>query len=175
MLMKNFDFKDFKDKLKVVTEEIYASLDKSNLIGFSLFTDSDAGSISYAYNTVAYLENQCKENPDQPREYYKWYPPEWAMEGESHEKLNNLSAQLFKLEFDAAYFEEFKAQLFNTIAESLKELKEEGQLFSNASKDLVLVFSIMDHYDYESDLNWVKLLNEEEQFAEYKAYMDQFQ
>ncbi|MEK8018884.1 MAG: DUF4303 domain-containing protein [Candidatus Parabeggiatoa sp.] len=168
--MTNFDFDEFEKKLKKATKEIFLSINSKNVCGFSLFSDSDAGSISASFNTISHLENNWKEYPDEVSEYYRWYPAEWFEEGIPNDELNNLSLKLFNVEYFDDSFMKHKEKVFKTIVNILKELKDEG-LFNSTGNDFVLVFYATDSEDIQNDLKWIKELNKEVLFKEYENGM----
>ncbi|RKZ51156.1 MAG: hypothetical protein DRR16_23135 [Candidatus Parabeggiatoa sp. nov. 3] len=168
--MTHFDFDEFEKKLKKVTQEIFLSINSKNVCGFSLFSDSDAGSILASFNTISHLENNWKEYPYEDKEYYRWYPAEWFEEGIPNEELDNLSLKLFKAEYFDDSFMKHKEKVFKTIVNVLKELKDEG-LFNSTGNDFVLVFYATDSEERQNELKWIKELNKEVLFKEYENWM----
>jgi hypothetical protein len=166
--MKNFDFDDFEKKLKKVTKDIFMSIYSHDICGFSLFSDAGASSISVAFNIKSYLENNWKKYPED-KEYYHWYPAEWFKEAVPNDELDNLSLKLFKAEYSDDSFVKHKNQVFKTIVNVLKELKNEG-IFNSTGDDFVLIFYVTDPdgEDIQNGLKWIKELNNEILFKEYK-------
>ncbi len=172
--MKSFDFDDFEQKLKKATKDIFISKSSKNICGFSLFSDSDAGSISAAFNTRDHLENNWKEYPED-KECCRWDPAEWFEEGIPNDELDNLSLKLFKVimeDFDNGNeFIKHKYDVFKAIVNVLKELKDEG-LFNSTGDDFVLVFSVTDSdEDIQNHLKWIKELNREVLFKKYEKWV----
>ena len=171
--MSNFDFDDFENQLKKATKEIFVSINSNNNVcGFSLFSDSDAGSISAAFNTKEYLKTNWKKYPED-KEYYRWYPAEWFEEGIPNDELDNLSLKLFNTMMGDSENQclKRKYKVFQSIVNVLKKLKDEG-LFNSTADDFVLVFYVTDSdEDIQNELKWIKELNKEVLFKKYEKWV----
>lgn len=155
--MKNvLNFKNtLKEYTKVVFQSVLVKEKQHEINGFSLYTDEDASSIGAAYNTFKFFNERCKEDPEEDREYYRWYPAEWQEEGIEDDRMNALSKELF----ERKSVEYSSKDIFTAIVTVLRELKEE-KLFENMHNEFVLCFSISDYADLDNEILWVKALND---------------
>lgn len=173
--MENLNLDQFKKILTDITRNILENLKSiespKEINGFSLFSDGDGASISASYNTVDYLNQQCEDDSDEDKEYYKWYPAEWKVEGIASNELDALSKTLFEVaqSRNNDQFLAFKNALYNSIVEVLEELKEVGT-FTGFSENFILIFYVTDYFDLQQELDWNKRLNNNEQFEEFKIW-----
>lgn len=165
----NFDFENFKKKLKNLTKDIFISINSNEVCGFCLFSDAGAMSLSAGFNTRSYLENNWKKDPEN-KQYYRWYAGEWFDDGIPNDELDNLSWKLFNAEYSDD-FAKHKNKFCNTIVNVLKELNNEG-IFNSKGDDFVLVFCVTDPDDEDEDneLKWMKELNNKVIFKEYENW-----
>ncbi len=168
-VLPNFDFDNFKKKLKNLTKDIFLSINSNEICGFCLFSDAGAMSLSASFNTRSYLENNWKKDPEN-KEYYRWYAGEWFDDGIPNDELDNLSWKLFNAEYSED-FTKHKNKLFNTIVNVLKELNNEG-FFNSECDDFVLVFCVTDPdgEDRDNELKWMRKLNNKVIFKEYENW-----
>lgn len=176
--MENYNLEQFRGILKKITQDIFLNVctqeDVKDICGFSLFSDGDASSISAAYNTQSYLKKKWASDPDEDKEYYRWYPAEWKLEGIESKDLDGLSRMLFEVGTSdivkgEGNFQDYRNATFSSIVKVLEELKEEG-LFSSMSEKFILVFSVSDYESKDDEIKWVKILNNEEASEEFENW-----
>ncbi|MCL9807528.1 DUF4303 domain-containing protein [Flavobacterium amniphilum] len=172
--MKNLNLDQFQEILKIGTlkilKNIFETVGKDNINGFCLYSDSDASSISAAYNTKDYLVKKCNADPDEDFEYFKWYPAEWKEEGLPSVELDALSKMLFEISTsDNLSFAEYRKEIFSAILNSLLQLKEEN-LFLDLRDDFILVFYASDYFVASEEIEWIKKLNSTDKSNEFENW-----
>ena len=178
-MSENLNLEQFRNILKQETKKIFTSICKNkNICGFSLYSDGDASSISAAYNTFNHLTENWNNDQGEDQEYYKWYPAEWKEEGVESEILDGISKMLFEISTSDQMEEEkafinFRSSIYSSIVQVLKELKEE-KLFEPMNDHFVLVFNVNDYSDLENELKWIKELNKEELYTEYRKWTERW-
>lgn len=167
--MTKFDYIKFQEELKYILIELFNS-NKNDICGFALSSDEDARSVTVSINTKKHLISCWDEDEDEDKEYYKWYPAEWKSEAINDDGINKLSMILFNLE-RTKNSKNDKRAIYELLVDTLKQLKKDG-VFASVNKDFVLVFNVTDNDDLESDLRWMKELNNEKLFSEYKSWTE---
>ena len=173
--MKEFNFEQFKSKLKKSTEKVFLQLKEKHkdICAFGLYSDESAMSISISYNTKNHLQEIQDEDPDE-KVYYRWSPGEWFRESYLTGEFEELSEQLephteerFSTEEE---FLEFRRNLFDTAVEVLLELKNE-RLFKESDESFILLFSVSEYENIEKEIEWVKQLNAEKPAKEFEEWL----
>jgi Domain of unknown function (DUF4303) len=173
--MKEFNFEQFKFKLKQSTKKNFLQLKEENkdICAFGLYSDESAMSISISYNTAIHLNELQDEDPDE-KTYYKWSPGEWICESdvigdfeELNEELKPSAEERFSNDDE---FLEFRDSLFNTAVEVLSELKSEG-VFDGNDDNFVLLFSASEYENIEKEIKWVKQLNFEKSAKQFEDWL----
>ncbi len=166
--MEQFDVIKFQEKLKSTLLDLFNRY-RNDICGFALSSDEDARSVVVSINTKSHLVNCWNRDKDEDKEYYKWYPAEWKYEAIDNSCINELSLKLFNLK-RTLNEDNDKKIIYDLLVDTLKELKKEG-VFSSINNDFVLVFNITDSDDLESDLRWIRELNDEKLFFEYNNWV----
>ena len=155
--MQNIEL--FKNNAKQIIKQIFLDIisnnSRNNISSFSLDTDENASSISVSYNTFEYFNEKCIEDPQEDKEYYLWYPPEWQVEGVESIELDNLSRELFDKSNESN-----EKELLETLFSILVELRKE-KLFKDMNDNFVLCFHISDYANLEQEIFWNKCINNE--------------
>jgi hypothetical protein len=178
--MKNkFDYKIFEQTLSQATKKLLQKLIKKygaeNLRAFCLYSDEDAGSSVFSFDTYENYKNQISENDESEAEYYKWYFGEWLDDDKLSNDLNQISEMLFGAEYGetAEEFVKHKDRIYQIFISVLADLKSE-ESFKNLNNDFILMFGITDFENKELELSWIKKLNNEEVFNEFKTYTETY-
>ncbi len=167
--MKNFNHITFQNNLLTALTDIINNFKDEDICGFSISTDEDVRSITASFNTKKHLLKCWKEDVNEDKEYYKWYPPEWKLEGINNDSLDQLSLELFNLKHSKKDFELNKKAICELLVDTLKKLRIKG-LFNSYSDNFVLVFNITDSDNLEDDLRWLKELNDKKSYSEYENW-----
>ncbi|WP_316807123.1 DUF4303 domain-containing protein [Pedobacter agri] len=178
-MKNNFDYTFFEQSLSQATKKIIQKLVKKygekNLRAFCLYSDEDAGSSVFSFDTYKNYEEQTSENDESEADYYKWYFGEWLDDDTLSNDLNQISETLFGAEYGKTTedFVKHKYKIYEIFVSVLSNLKSE-EVFKEFNNDFVLAFGISDFENKELELNWMKKLNSEKVFNEFKAYRETF-
>ncbi|WP_268846622.1 DUF4303 domain-containing protein [Flavobacterium aestivum] len=157
-----------------VIENIKENEDRKSIIGFSLFSDSDATSVSISYNTKDYLNTKSENDPNEDKEYFKWYPAEWKEEGVISNEIDALSRMMYEASKSRNIsLTEYRQQIFESIINTLINIKEKGY-FSDLNEKFALVFYATDYFVAEEEIEWVKKLNNKELSSEFENWRKKF-
>ena len=175
----NFNYKDFEKSLSRATKTLIQTLinkyGEENIRAFCLYSDEDAGSSVFCFDTYKNYKKQISENGESEADYYKWYFGEWLDDDTLSNDLNQISKTLFGAEYGET-IEEFvkhKDRIYGIFVSVLSDIKGEG-IFKSFNSDFVLMFGVSDFDNKELELNWMKKLNNEEVFNEFKTYRETY-
>ncbi|MEO1051726.1 MAG: DUF4303 domain-containing protein [Bacteroidota bacterium] len=175
------------DKNKFITrlkESIvlnYQSIkEQDSLISFGIYTDGDASTLSFYYNTDKYLSEQIEsideEDPEkaQMSDYYAFFMEDWKGDVGctlSDKRLDYLNKQIY--EFGASEYEsgnyDYKDEVFDLFTQALEELKQEG-LFTKEGESFFLHLEVSDSWIDDEMLQRISRLMSAERFEQYKSY-----
>lgn len=178
-MTKNFDYKSFEQSLFHATHALIQKLaekyGKKNLRAFCLYSDEDAGSSVFCFDTYENHKRQVAENDDIEAEYYKWYFGEWLDDDALSDDLDQISNTLFGAEYGekAEEFVKHKDKIYEIFVSVLAEIANNG-VFENFNDDFILMFGITDFEDKELELKWMKQLNNAETFNQFKRYRETY-
>jgi hypothetical protein len=175
--MKEFNFEQFRLKLKKETEKVFLQLKENHddLCAFGLYSDESAMSISISYNTQTHLKKMWVDDPEE-KEYYQWSPGEWLEESYVNAEFEKLNRELYPRNSDGESFAtdeqflRFREKLFTIAVEVLLELKNEG-LFNEFGGNFILLFSVSEFENVEKEIEWVKQLNAEEMSKRFEEWI----
>lgn len=169
------DFNKLREEIENTSEQCFAALrekySKDNICSYALYSDAGAMSISPAINTKNNLIEMCKDDPEDCV-YYKWTPAEWDHEFEGAKYFEDISQKLQEESKKLDTLEEFTAfrnHVYKACLESLKNLVENG--FFSKEADYIIVFTISDAEDFESEIKWVEQLNNEKNVKEFSNWV----
>lgn len=177
MFMQEFNFKQFKSKLKKSTKKAFLQLREKhkNICAFGLYSDESAMSISISYNIQSHLKEMWDDDPDE-KAYYRWSPGEWFCESYVNDEFEELNRELYPRHLAGERFStdeeflKFREDLFNTAVEVLLELKNE-ELFDEFNEEFILLFSVSEYENMEKEIEWVKQLNSEESAKQFEEWL----
>lgn len=150
---------------------------EKEICSFGIFTDSDISGFVFYYNT------KSKIKPDTD----KWWMPEWIADSIHDESFYHQDDRRSKLEkimeeligksnwdFDDAKntFAIYKSEMFDSLCEALKELKDEN-LFKEITKDFFLLVQESDNGIYDSHEISLKKIMSNEQFEDYRKHKEE--
>ena len=173
----NFDYVNFEKKLYSITEIVLKKLIQkvglNNIRAFALSTDSDACNLGFYYDTFEnYSQNLI--NPQDDLQYYKYYWTEWLFDQELLHEFDELETILLDYinEVDFEHVER-KFNIYNLIVNTLYNLKK-NRKFENFSDDFILMIGVSDDLDItkEDKIKWVRKLNDDDKFFEFKKYIE---
>lgn len=157
-----------------VIENIKLKEDLTDIIGFCLYSDSDASSISISYNTQTFLEQKINKDPNEDKEYFKWYPAEWKEEGVESKEIDALSRMMYDVSKSREIsLELYRKQIFDSIVNTLISIKEKGY-FTDLNKNFALVFYATDYFVAEEEIEWIKKLNNDKLSIEFQNWRSKF-
>ena len=173
----NFDYVNFEKKLYSITEIVLKKLIQkvglNNIRAFALSTDSDACNLGFYYDTFEnYSQNLI--NPQDDLQYYKYYWTECLFDQELLHEFDELETILLDYinEVDFEHVER-KFNIYNLIVNTLYNLKK-NRKFENFSDDFILMIGVSDDLDItkEDKIKWVRKLNDDDKFFEFKKYIE---
>lgn len=138
--------------------------------GYALYSDTGANTICPSANTVAHLNANIANDPDD-EEYYRWSPSEWAYECEEAEIFSGISQSLIKELNSIASSDErdfFKRQVYESCVSALEGLAREG-FFDSIAVFPVIVFSISGSVN-ECESDWISRLNTAEMASQFNNW-----
>ncbi len=184
----------FKTIFKTLISDYYKYVieREKEICSFGIFTDSDISGFVISFNTQSGMEKILesgikwnKENPDNKFKIDsdKWWMPEWKSDSvkegffDKDDRYNLLAGIMDELrkksnwDFDDTKntFAIYKREMFDSICDALKELKEE-KLFKNISKDFFLLVQESDNGIYDERAVSLKKIMSKKQFEEYRKY-----
>ncbi len=152
------------------------------LVSFGIYSDGDAGTIGFYYNTRQHLsghmENAANEDSDPPAAYYVFCMEEWREDisySLCDKKTEALNDQLYRFGTSSSEkgHEDYRDEIFDMFCKTLLELKEEG-LFESEAPDFFLHMDVSDYWIDEKMLKRISALMSEERYKAYKAYADYY-
>ncbi|MFK7112915.1 DUF4303 domain-containing protein [Flavobacterium oreochromis] len=136
--------------------------------------NSNATSISISYNTLTFLNQRIEEDPEEDKNYFRWYPAEWKEEGVESTQIDALSRMMYEVSKNREIpLESFRKQIFDSIVNTLISIKEKGY-FNDFGKDFVLVFYATDYFVVTEEIDWINRLNSKELSSEFENWRNKF-
>lgn len=162
------------DLIKVAAKNCFTELrekhSEDSFCAFALYSDEGAMTVCPSANTKEYLEQKSEEDPDDAL-YYKWSTAEWKYEYTGNEWFSEVQKELedfHKKSHTDEQFTEFQSILYESCVAALEDLKKEGFF-----KEGILVFSVTDYLDDDSEVSWIKRLNSKEEATEFKDWIEE--
>jgi len=170
------DKPQFIKDLKVSIAFHYQNInEKTPLISFGIYSDSDASTLSLYYNTEDHLK-ACLDNRDDDtdEEYYIFFIEEWKtdisylLREKRLGRLNQLIGQYGYAQYEVGN-ENYKDEIFDLFASALVGLKSEG-LFDQESEKFFLHIEASDSEIDQQMLERMMTILPSERFIAYQTY-----
>lgn len=168
-----FDVDDFRSRVVTAARqaiiEVEREIPDSEVCGFALYSDSDATSLSPAFNCRTHLAKMQAEYPEDPF-YFKWIPGEWSHESVGVEFFDDISKDMLRFSQSApegAEFKKYRDHIFSLCVDALKELRK------TELAGVIFAFSVTDSIDPETQIHWIKEINSPLETAEFEGWIAQ--
>lgn len=166
----------FKKIFKSLISDYYKQVieREKEIFSLGIFTDSDISGFIMNYNVKR--ENNSESD--------KWWIPEWKSESKDdqsfyheddrYQELETIMNKLYKksewnFDEEKNTFALYKKEIFDSICEALKELKEEN-LFKGVTEDFLLLVQESDNGIYDGREISLKKIMSKEQFEAYLKF-----
>lgn len=168
------------DLKKSLVQHFAQIKEAEEVISFGIYTDGDASTIGIYYNTKEYLNRKLEATRKNEAEdsltslYLLFFMEEWkkdiseATREPLFDDLNQRIAEFGSSEY-ASGNENYKNEVFDLFAQSLREIKEESLLKPLAS-DFFLHLEVSDFWIDEQMLKRISTIHQASRFLEYREY-----
>lgn len=176
-----FDYERFENHVVQQMETIYHKWirEHNDLYIFSLDCPRGADSIGVIANTMRYLEEQAKAEPEDYW-YYKYCEEEWKL-FETFEVLSEYmkkhlddNSKLFTIHETHEYSEAFYNHCDKIIERCQNALIRFRKSINQSQSNILLVFNIREYFDNEEKISIFRELNSENACKEYMEHIGEF-